>query len=196
MADYPIIADVSKFILETLRKNLCPEPIPSPNNIELSSPAAQNVDYLVGLYLYDIAENTEVSHPRNIQRGKAQLSKPPRPYDLYYMVFINGSAQMGLKDPDMHKIIGKIAQILNDHSSVSPNDLQHWLEVQEPPIALSQAKIGLEEKERVWRMVNKPYQICLFYKASPVYLSSGKVIKTHRVTDASFKIEIPGEEGG
>ena len=42
MADYPIIADVSQFIVETLRKKMCPEPIPSPNNIEISSPAAQD----------------------------------------------------------------------------------------------------------------------------------------------------------
>ena len=40
MADYPIIADVSAHIVRTLRKKMCPEPIPSPNNIEISSPAA------------------------------------------------------------------------------------------------------------------------------------------------------------
>lgn len=196
MADYPIIADVSQFIVETLRKKMCPEPIPSPNNIEISSPASQDVDYLVGLYLYDIKENMEVSSPRMIQKGKARLSKPPRPYDLYYMVFINGSGQMGLKDPDMQKIIGKIAQIVNDNSSVRPNDLQPWLEAEEPPIVLSQAKIGLEEKERVWRMVNKPYQVSLFYRAAPVYLSSGEVIETPRVTEATFELGITGEERG
>ncbi|MBO6241261.1 MAG: DUF4255 domain-containing protein [Butyrivibrio sp.] len=194
MADYPIIADVSQFIVETLRKKMCPEPIPSPNNIEISSPASQDVDYLVGLYLYDIKESLELSTPRFVQRGRAQLAKPPRPYDLYYMVFINGSGQMGLKDPDMQKIIGKIAQIVNDNNSVLPNELQPWLEVQEPPIVLSQAKIGLEEKERVWRMVNKPYQVSLFYRASPVFLSSEEVIDTPRVTEASFELGITSEE--
>ncbi|MBQ7614653.1 MAG: DUF4255 domain-containing protein [Butyrivibrio sp.] len=196
MADYPIIADVSQFIVETLRKKMCPEPIPSPNNIEISSPASQDVDYLVGLYLYDIKENMEVSSPRIVQKGRAQITKPPRPYDLYYMVFINGSGQMGLKDPDMQKIIGKIAQIVNDNSSVRPNDLQPWLDTQEPPIVLSQAKIGLEEKERVWRMVNKPYQVSLFYRAAPVYLSSAEIIDTPRVTDARFELGITGEERG
>ena len=196
MADYPIIADVSQFIVETLRKKMCPEPIPSPNNIEISSPASQDVDYLVGLYLYDIRENMEVSSPRYIQKGRAQLSKPPRPYDLYYMVFINGSGQMGLKDPDMQKIIGKIAQIVNDNSSVYPNELQSWLDTQEPPIVLSQAKISLEEKVRVWQAINKPYQISLFYRAAPVYLSSGEIITTPRVSDASFELGITGEERG
>ncbi len=196
MADYPIISDVSAYIIKTLREKMCPEPIPSANNIEISSPLSQDVDYIVGLYLYDIREDVEVTGPRYVQRGRAQMAKPPRPYALYYMVFINGSGQMGLKDPDMQKIIGKIAQIVNDNSSVRPNDLQPWLEAQEPPIVLSQAKIGLEEKERVWRMVNKPYQVSLFYRAAPVYLSSGEVIDTPRVTDASFELGITGEEGG
>ena len=194
MADYPIISDVSSYIVRTLREKMCPEPIPSPNNIEISSPLSQDVDYIVGLYLYDIREDVEVTGPRYVQTGRAQISKPPRPYALYYMVFINGSGQMGLKDPDIQKIIGRIAQIVNDNSSVRPDELQSWLDTQEPPIVLSQAKISLEEKVRVWSAINKPYQISLFYKAAPVYLSSGEIIDTPRVTDGSFEISITGEE--
>ncbi|MCR5626470.1 MAG: DUF4255 domain-containing protein [Lachnospiraceae bacterium] len=194
MADYPIIADVSAYIVRTLREKMCPEPIPSPNNIEISSPAAQDVDYIVGLYLYDIKEDVMLSTPNTVQRGRALLSKPPRPYSLYYMVFINGSSQMGLKAPDIQKIIGRVAQIVNDKPSVRPNELQSWLDTQEPPIVLSQAKISLEEKVRVWQAINKPYQISLFYKAAPVFLSSGEVISTPRVTDASFSLHVTGEE--
>ena len=60
MADYPIIADVSNYMVQMLRQKMCPEPIPSPNNIEVSSPAEQDVDYILGLYLYDIREEGEV----------------------------------------------------------------------------------------------------------------------------------------
>ena len=88
MADYPIISDVSAFIVKTLREKMCPEPIPSPNNIEVSSPLSQDVDYLVGLYLYDIKEDVEVTSPRYIQRGRAQIMKPPRPYALYLRIRI------------------------------------------------------------------------------------------------------------
>ena len=193
MADYPIISDVSSYIVRMLREKMCPEPIPSPNNIEISSPASQDVDYIVGLYLYDIRADMEVAQPKRIQKGRIQLQKPPRPYDLFYMVFINGSGQMGLKDPDIQKIIGKIAQIVNDNSSVYPNELQNWLDTQEPPIVLSQAKISLEEKVRVWQAINKPYQISLFYKAAPVYLSSEVVINTPRVVDSEFNLGVTGD---
>ncbi len=194
MADYPIIADVSNHIVRTLREKMCPEPIPSPNNIEISSPLSQDVDYIVGLYLYDIMEDMQVTTPPYIKRGRAELSKPPRPYALYYMVFINGSSQMGLKSLDIQKIIGKVAQIVNDNNSVRPSELQSWLDTAEPPIVLSQAKISLEEKVRVWQAINKPYQISLFYRAAPVYLSSGVIIDTPRVVDASFGLYIDGEE--
>lgn len=194
MADYPIIADVSAYIVRTLREKMCPEPIPSPNNIEISSPADQDVDYIVGLYLYDIREEGNVTQPGFIQKGRVQLQKPPKPYALYYMVFINGSSQMGLKAPDIQKIMGRVAQIVNDNSSVLPSQLQTWLDTQEPPIVLSQAKISLEEKVRVWQAINKPYQISLFYKAAPVFLSSEIVVNTPRVSEASFDLHITGEE--
>jgi hypothetical protein len=189
MADYTIISDVSAYIVRTLREKMCPEPVPSPNNIEISSPASQDVDYIVGLYLYDIKEDTQIARPNRIERGKVQLIQPPTPYSLFYMVFINGSSQMGLKAPDIQKIIGRVAQIVNDNSSVRPNELQPWLDDNEPPIVLSQAKMELDEKVRVWQAINKPYEISLFYKAAPVFLSSEVVVEPPRVNDATFTID-------
>lgn len=195
MADYTIIADISSYIVKVLREKMCPEPIPSPNNIEISSPASQDVDYIVGLYLYEIKEEGQIAQPPMISRGSVQLQKPPSPYSLYYMVFINGSSQMGLKAPDIQKIIGRIAQIVNDNNSVRPKQLQPWLDTDEPPILLSQSKISLEEKVRVWQAINKPYQISLFYKVAPVFLSSEVVVDAPRVTDASFGIQLMNAEG-
>ncbi len=194
MADYTIISDVSNYILSVLRSKMCPEPIPSPNNIEVSSPASQDVDYILGLYLYDIKEDDTVAPPPTVRRGKLQLTPPPKPYSLNYMVFVNSGGKAGLKDQDFQKIIGKCAQIVSDNNSVLPNQLQNWLDTQEPPIVLTQAKISLEEKVRVWSAINKPYQISLFYKAAPVYVSSELVINTPRVVDAQFSLNVTGEE--
>ena len=196
MADYTIISDVSSFIVQMLRSKMCPEPIPSPDHIEVSSPADQDADYTLGLYLYDIREEKEVAQPPFIQRGRVQLRKPSRPYGLYYMVFINGSSQMGMKAPDIQKIMGRVTQIVDDNNSVLPNELQSWLDMQEPPIVLSHARISLEEKVRVWQAICKPYQISLFYKAAPVFMSSEVVIDTSRVMETSFNLQITEEEGG
>ena len=110
------------------------------------------------------------------------------------MVFINGSSQMGLKASDTQKILGKVAQIVNDNQSVLPSQLQNWLDVQEPPIVINQAKIPLSEKVIVWQAINKPYQVSLFYKAAPVFLSSEVVVETPRVVDASFELHVANAE--
>lgn len=188
MADYPIISDVSQHMVRILRDKMCPEPIPSPNNISVSSPAEQDVDYILGLYLYDIREEGEIAVPPLVGTGRTRLRRPPKPYSLYYMLFINGSSQMGLKAADTQKILGRAAQIINDGNSVDPRQLQSWLETQEPPILFTPAKMTLEDKVRVWSAINKPYQVSLFYKAAPVFLSSEIVVDPPRVTQAEFTI--------
>ena len=190
MADYPIIADVSNYIVRMLREKMCPEPIPSPNNIEVSTPAESDVDYILGLYLYDVREEGEVAVPAFVSSGRTRLRRPSRPYSLYYMLFLNGSSQMGLKGGDVQKIIGRAAQIINDSSSVSPRALQSWLEDDEPPIIFSPARMSLEDKVRVWSAINKPYQVSLFYKAAPVFLSSDIIVDTPRVIDVEIRLNL------
>ena len=190
MADYPIIADVSNYIVRMLREKMCPEPIPSPNNIEVSTPAESDVDYILGLYLYDVREEGEVAVPAFVTSGRTRLRRPSRPYSLYYMLFLNGSSQMGLKGGDVQKIIGRAAQIINDSSSVSPRALQSWLEDDEPPIIFSPARMSLDDKVRVWSAINKPYQVSLFYKAAPVFLSSEIIVDTPRVIEAEIRLNL------
>lgn len=190
MADYTIISDVSQHMVKILREKMCPEPIPSPNNITASSPSEQDVDYILGLYLYDIREEGEVAVAPMIGTGRTRLTRPPKPYSLYYMLFLNGSSQMGLKAADTQKILGRAAQIISDGNSVYPRQLQSWLETEEPPIVFSPAKISLEDKVRVWSAINKPYQVSLFYKAAPVFISSEIIVDPPRVTQAEFGINM------
>jgi hypothetical protein len=190
MADYSIISDVSAHIIGILREKMCPEPLTSPNNIDVTSPAEQDVDYILGLYLYDIGEELDMSGPRMVRSSGTRLTKPSKPYALYYMLFINGSSQMGLKAHDIQKIIGRAAQVVNDGNVVNPRTLQPWLIDDESPIVITPARIPLEEKVRIWSAINKPYQVSLFYKASPVFLSSEIVVDPPRVSQASFNLEI------
>ncbi|MDR1797888.1 MAG: DUF4255 domain-containing protein [Clostridiales Family XIII bacterium] len=191
MADYSIISDMSSYIVRLLRERMVPEPIPSPNNIEVSSPTDQEVDYLLGLHLYDIAEEMDFAGSAGMYPvTQTKLQKKPKPYGLYYMLFINSSSQMGLKAQDIQKIIGRAAQIVNDGSVVQPRMLQPWLETDEAPILIQGAKMSFDEKVRVWSAINKPYQISMFYKVSPVMLSSEIVIDPPRVREAEFFLDL------
>ncbi|MFR2847836.1 MAG: Pvc16 family protein, partial [Hungatella hathewayi] len=117
------------------------------------------------------------------------------PYTLHYMIFVNGSSQSGMKNQDMLKVVGRAAQVVNDMESVLPNTLQPWLEQGEPPVTLFPARLKLEDKVRVWQAVDKPYGLSLFYRASPVFLSSKIALEVPRVREASFTL-LPPEEGG
>lgn len=194
MADYTIFADISSYLLETLRKKMCPEPIPTQNGIEIVTPMETDLDHLLGIYLYDILEEGDVARPSFIRSGREQLTKPPKSYSLYYMIFVNGASQMGIKASDIQKILGKAAQVINDHGYVQPNQLQSWLSADEPPVVFTQASITLDEKVRVWQAIDKPYQVSLFYKAAPALLSSDIVVTAKRVSDASFRIGLKGKD--
>ena len=192
MADYTIISDISSHIIKLLRENMCPEPIPAENKIEICSPADEETDYILGLYLYDIREEGQVTIPPLNIPGITGVKQPPRPYALYYMIFVNGSSKTGLKSSDLQKIIGRAAQIIMDHNRVVPSELQSRLEIDETSVAVAQAKITLEEKFRVWQAVNKPYQVSLFYRMAPVFISSGIMTDIPKVTEAAFDLRITG----
>ncbi|MBS4984214.1 MAG: DUF4255 domain-containing protein [Hungatella hathewayi] len=195
MADYTIIADISAYILQHLREEMCPSLITSPSGLEITSPVEQNRDCVLGLYLYDIQEEGEIASPPMRRSGQTMMRRISKPYTLHYMIFVNGSSQSGMKNQDMLKVVGRAAQVVNDMESVLPNTLQPWLEQGEPPVTLFPARLKLEDKVRVWQAVDKPYGLSLFYRASPVFLSSKIALEVPRVREASFTL-LPPEEGG
>lgn len=189
MAEYSIIADISRYLVDLLREKMCPELISLPAQIEIADPGDKDQDYILGLYLYHIEEEKNVALPRYRQAGQMTLQQSPKPYRLHYMFFINNASRANLKAEDAQKIIGRAAQILGDRTEVWPDMLQPWLEVTEPPVILSQDKISLEEKFHIWQAVSQPYRVCLFYQAAPVLISSENYKEISRVTEARFTVE-------
>lgn len=189
MADYSIIADVSRYLVELLRESMCPELISLPAQIDAGFPGEKNQDYILGLFLYNIEEEKNVVLPRFQQVGRMALQQSPKPYRLYYMLFINSVSQTNFKSVDAQKIIGRAAQVLGDQTEVRTDMLQPWLETLEPPVMLSQDKISLEAKFQVWQAVNQPYQLSLFYQAAPVMISSENIMDIVRVSEASFSLQ-------
>ena len=116
MANYSIIADVTSHIVKILREGMCPEPIASPNHVAAVSPSEQDADYILGVYLYEITEDGEVSGPPMATYGRTHMRRPPRPYSLYYMLYVNSSSHLGLKSLDIH-IIHVTYCVLRQYSS-------------------------------------------------------------------------------
>ena len=193
MADYSILSDISKYLAGLLREHMCPDLIPPPSQIEVSGPGDKNQDYILGIFLYRIEEETEAVLPRFQPAGRMSQQQMPKPYRIYFMFYINNASQANYKAADAQKIIGRTLQILSDNDHIMPNMLQPWLQSAEPSVILSQDKISLEAKFQIWQAVNQPYQLSLFYQAAPVLLSSETVRDIVRVSEARFSLDSIGE---
>lgn len=191
MSEYFVFSEVSSAILKLLRTKLCPEPIVSPSMIEIASPLGKNADYTLGIYLYDLHESGEITEMTRISIDEHTQQMPPKVYYLYYLIYINQESQAGVKEVDMHKILGRVAQVMSDNGILEMPKSQKNIIV-EPPVQITAAKLTMEEKTKIWTAVNKPYSLCLAYKAYPVYISSERTITSTRVVDASIHLRQRG----
>lgn len=193
MADYTIISETSSYIIKLLRNNMCPDPILLENSIDICSPENVEVGNILGLYLYEIREEGKITIPSFQIAGSGAVQMPPKAYTLYYMLFVNTSSQTGKKDEDIQRILGRSIQVLNDNNIIYPSSLQNLMERNEPPIIISQLDITLDQKIGVWKAINKPYQLSMFYKTEPIFLSSRTIRETPLVTEAAFDLHMADE---
>lgn len=186
MAKYSIISDVSDYIVKLLKENLSPEPMLSSQTIELVSPADNNVDYTLGIFLYDIRENTEHLRVNTIPTEDNKLRRPPQSLSLYYMIYMNASAQVAVKAIDSQKILARAQQVLYDNNEITVEGLQKGLESREENLRIIPSRLTYDEKTRIWTAIDKPYQVALYYTVAPVMLSSNVVIDDIRVRSVRY----------
>ena len=185
MGDFNIISDVSNSILKTLRDNLCPELIQSPESIMLTIPSDKNADFQLGIYLYDIQEMREYRQTEYVRVSPSKRKLPPKPLNLYYAVYINSKSQMSVDAENEQRILGRVMQILMDFPVLS----EEFLEEDEMGATVTIQTMSFEEKTKLWSVLNIPYQLAIYFSVAPVLLSSRKVSSFTRVVDASFQTE-------
>ena len=187
LAKYTIISDVSNYIIKLLKDNLSPEPMLSSQTIELVSPADNNADYTLGVFLYDIRENTEHLRINMIPIEENKFRKSPQSLSLFYMIYMNASAQVSVKSIDSQKILCKAKQTLYDNNEIMVDKLQSSFETNEENIRIMSSRLTYDEKNRIWTSLDKPYQLALYYTVAPVMLSSNIVIDEKRVTTIHYR---------
>lgn len=190
MGDFNIISDVSNSVLKTLRDNLCPELIQSPESVMLAAPSDKTADFQLGLYLYDIQEMREYRQTEYVRISPSQRKLPPKPLNLYYAVFINSKAQMSMDSENEQRILGRVLQILMDFPVLSEN----LAEEDEMEATVTIQTMSFEEKTKLWSVMNIPYQLAVYFSVAPVLLSSRKVSSFTRVVDAAFATDQIGRK--
>lgn len=195
MADFSIISDTSAALLRLLRENLCPDPVVSPESIALVSPSDKNNDFQLGLYLYDLKELSEYRNTTPVHTEDNFRVKPPKPFSLYYVLFINNKAQIAAGAEMEQRIFGRIIQILMDFSSLDLSTANPYLPPDEEMTGIALLNHSFEEKTKIWSALQSPYQIGIYFMISPVMLSSRVQEKITRVTDVRTKTGIIASPG-
>jgi hypothetical protein len=188
MADYSVLADVSATLLATLRENLCPDPVMSPESIALASPGDKNSDFQLGLYLFELRELNEYRTSSSSVSPSGTKRNPPRPYNLRYMLFVNNKAQMAAGAELEQRILGRAIQTVMDHSTLNLAVRSPEINDEERSCGLSLLAQSFEEKTKIWSALSMPYQLAVFLEASPVLVSSRKEEQVSRVVSAEIDV--------
>lgn len=186
MADFSIISDVSNEVLKLLREHVCPELIASPESVSLAVPNDKNADFQLGLYLYDIQELREYRQMDQIRLSQNQSQYPPKPLTLYYVLFVNTKSQLMSNAENEQRILGRVLQVLMDHTILYDVENED-----EASASITILPLSLEEKTKVWGVLNVPYQLGIYFSVSPVLLSSRRIKSFKRVISAEYDVVQP-----
>lgn len=157
MHGYQAIGDMGRTIVNLLRNNLTPEPIPKPEMIELCAPYMES-DYRLTVYLYSIMENDNKRDYRN-----SVLS-----LNLLYLITAFSKAEDKSKAYDESCIIGKTMQIMSQHAIIRGSLLQGTLAENNDETKVLLHAISADEMSKIWTFPNVPYKLSIAYMVGPV----------------------------
>lgn len=180
MADYTIISDIGSALVRILREGMVPDVIPNADAVGLCSPSDKG-DFVLGLYLYDIRESEEVFESSMRMSGQNQMCYPSRYLNLFYMLTAYSMSDIKFRSFEEHRILGRAIQVLQDHPVLDDILHENSAASDRYPVRIEQQRLENDEKMRLWNMPNVPYKLSMYYKVSPVELSSARTRKVSRV---------------
>lgn len=161
LADDTVISSVNNKILTLLRQNLVPRVLANKEEIGLCS-QKEHGDIILGLYLYDIRENSEIRINGMQPYDETHLQFPPVFLDLHYMLSAYSNIDLRYREEENHRVLARAMQTLHDHPVLD----------QETALHIELQNLSLEQKSAVWHNIGTGYQLSLFYKVTPVRLES------------------------
>ncbi len=174
MANYKVISDIGKTVINMLKDNLVPNLIDNSDDIGICDLKSRK-DFVVGLHLYDIIEKRDTPKGAFVDLRDGRRSNPPTEYKLCYMISISSKQDISNKVYDEHLILGYILQLFNDNKVLPPKYMVESLRNANETINLLIPPLSLEEKGNIWRVFNEPYELSVFFDLDPVYIESTQI---------------------
>lgn len=186
MSDYTRIADTGNGMVELLKNALVPELLNSPDQIGLCSPEDHG-DYAVGVWLYDVREDTSIQAHEMTDIGRNTQRYPSTYLTLHYMITLYLQSDLKYRAPQEHQILGRIIQVFRDHAAMNPDSFTPAEGAAGDNIRIQMQDLEMEEKLRLWTVPNAAYKTSLFYTAGPVEIQSTRKKSVKRVREIDYR---------
>ena len=174
MAQYSVISDVCKTIVDLLQAEMVPEPIAQAEQIGVCDPHERG-SCVVGVHIYDISEAGESRQTQPVVQPDGSLRNPGTALYLSMMVSVASKAEKETRALGEQMIMGRVIQVLGDNKRLPEKYMPPSLRAAGETILVSGVPMELEEKTKIWTMFSESYKLSMFYKVGPVVLDSAVV---------------------
>ncbi|MGA2086197.1 MAG: Pvc16 family protein, partial [Terracidiphilus sp.] len=159
MSDYTVISAVGQTLRALLTSNITQSTDAQIKNvpIELLSPREmqdKNDSLGVSVWLYRVTRMGEMLNEPPVRVSATQIARTPLPLLLYYLVTPVASDPM-----TRHALLGKVLQVMYDHSILRGADLQGALQGTDEQLRVVLEALSLEDLSLVWDALSEPYQL-------------------------------------
>ena len=191
MANYDAIADVSESVLTLLRESITARSdvvSVDRSDIALASPTdvTSESDVRLGLYLYDLSQNSTLSNADRRTVDTNTRRDPPLALDVRYLLT---AYPHGTDDGDttsetlsQQRLLGLAMQVLYDNAVLDADQLQGSLGETDLKISLESA--SLDQLTGLWStFADTPYQPSASYHVRPVLIDSQHEEEIARVSE-------------
>lgn len=172
MSDFTVLGAVSVTLRVLLEAHitLSGDPQLTGIAIDLRSPKEMRDDNnAVGIsfWLYRVTRNGFTSNLPPPRPAPNQQARMPLPLDLFYL------ATPVLRDSRLRQVaLGRVLQVLNDHSLVRGADLQDSLRNSSQELRVTLEVPPLEELTRIWSALQDPYQLSVAFHVQVVNIEA------------------------
>ncbi|MGP8175875.1 MAG: DUF4255 domain-containing protein [Terracidiphilus sp.] len=172
MSDYTVISAVGQTLRALLTSNITQSTDAQIKNIpiELLSPREmqdKNDSLGVSVWLYRVTRMGEMLNEPPVRVSATQIARTPLPLLLYYLVTPVASDPM-----TRHALLGKVLQVMYDHSILRGADLQGTLQGTDEQLRVVLEALSLEDLSLVWDALSEPYQLSVSYAVQAVNIDS------------------------
>jgi hypothetical protein len=117
----------------------------------------------ITVFLYRVAIHSEMRNSPRRVLGNGRVARALLPLELYYMI-----TPWARDTRDEFRIVGRILQVLYDHSEIGPAELQGASWNPGDSVQLVLDSLPVDDHYRIWETTELPYRLSLTYCARVV----------------------------